>query len=160
MTNNDILKRIRYTFDYNDAQMIDLFAMGGQELTRADVSDFLKKEIDDDFRELNDKSLATFLNGWIIEMRGPRTDGKQMAPEDILNNNIILKKIKIALDLKTDDILDLFQSIDIRLSPHELSAFLRNHKQNQYRPFQDQYLRNLLTALQLKYRGKNDKSAN
>ncbi len=160
MTNNDILKRIRYTFDYNDAQMIDLFAMGGLEITRAEVSDWLKKEIDDDFRELDDKSLATFLNGLIVEMRGPRADGKQMPPEDRLNNNIILKKIKIALDLKTDDILDLFQSIDKKLSPHELSSFLRNHKQSQYRPFQDQYLRNLFTALQLKHRGKNDESAN
>ena len=160
MTNNDILKRIRYTFDYTDAQMIDLFARGGLEITRAEVSDWLQKEIDDDFRELDDKSLATFLNGLIVEKRGPRTDGKQMPPEDRLNNNIILKKIKIALDLKTDDILDLFQSIDKKLSPHELSSFLRNHKQSQYRPFQDQYLRNLFTALLLKYSGKNDESAN
>ena len=156
MTNNDILKRIRYTFDYSDTEMIDLFAMGGEEVTRAQISDWLKKELDDDFRDLDDKGLATFLNGLIVERRGPRTDGKQMEPEDRLNNNIILKKIKIALDLKTDDILDLFKSIDKKMSPHELSSFLRNHKQSQYRPFQDQYLRNLLTALQQKYRGKND----
>ena len=156
MTNNDILKRIRYTFDYNDAQMMDLFTMGGTEVSRAQVSDWLKKEGDEEFCDLDDKSLATFLNGLIVEKRGPRADGKQMAPEDRLNNNLILKKIKIALDLKTDDILDLFKSIDKRISPHELSSFLRNHTQSQYRHFQDQYLRNLLTALQQKYRGTND----
>ena len=160
MTNNDILKRLRYTFDFNDAQMMELFAMGGAEVSRAQVSDWLKKEIDEDFRDLDDKSLATFLNGLIVEMRGPRSDGKQMEPENRLNNNLILKKIKIALDLKTDDILDLFKSIDIRLSPHELSSFLRNHKQSQYRPFQDQYLRNFFMALQLKLRGKNDGAFN
>ncbi|AEV33844.1 hypothetical protein Oweho_2886 [Owenweeksia hongkongensis DSM 17368] len=158
MTNNDILKRIRYTFDYSDAEMIDLFAMGGAEVTRAQVSDWLKKELDDDYRDLDDRSLATFLNGLIVERRGPRADGMQMTPEDRLNNNIILKKIKIALDLKTDDILALFKSIDKKMGPHELSAFLRNHKQSQYRPFQDQYLRYFLTALQQKYRGKNDRS--
>ena len=158
MTNNDILKRIRYTFDYSDAEMIDLFAMGGAEVTRAQVSDWLKKELDDDYRDLDHRRLATFLNGLIVERRGPRADGKQMAPEDRLNNNIILKKIKIALDLKTDDILALFKSIDKKMGPHELSAFLRNHKQSQYRPFQDQYLRYFLTALQQKYRGKNDHS--
>lgn len=160
MTNNDILKRIRYTFDYSDAEMIDLFALGGAELTRGQISAWLKKEGDDDFRELDDRNLTVFLNGLIVQKRGARADGKEMVPEDRLNNNIILKKIKIALDLKTDDILDLFKSINKSMSPHELSAFLRNHKQSQYRPFQDQYLRNLLTALQQKYRGKSDESAN
>ena len=67
---------------------------------------------------------------------------------------MILRKLKIALDLKTDDILDLFALIDVKLSKHELSAFFRNPNHKSYRPCMDQYLRNFLTALQTKYKNK------
>ena len=50
MTNNDVLKKIRYTFDYKDDKMMALFASGGQEVTRAELSDWLKKDDDPDFR--------------------------------------------------------------------------------------------------------------
>ena len=156
MTNNDILRRIRYTFDFNDSKMIALFKLADHTVTRTQISDWMKREDEDAFRELTDKSLAIFLNGLIIEKRGKR-EGKPPVPEDRLNNNIIFRKLKIALDLKTDDILELYQLINKRISPHELSAFLRNPKQSQYRACNDQYLRNFLSGLQKKYRnGEKD----
>ena len=75
-----------------------------------------------------------------------------MPVESNLDNNIILKKIKIALSLTTDDIIDLFDLVDLEVSPHELSAFLRNPKQPQFRKCKDQYLRNLLYGIQEKHR--------
>jgi uncharacterized protein YehS (DUF1456 family) len=152
MTNNDILKRIRYVFDYNDAKMIEIFAQAEFKVTRPLLSNWLKPEEDPEFNNLYDNQLAAFLNGLINENRGKK-EGPQPEPENQINNNIILKKLKIALNLKTDDIIELFQLADKPLSPHELSAFLRNPKQAQYRPFMDQYLRNFLNGLQIKHRG-------
>lgn len=151
MTNNDILRRIRYIFDFDDDKMIDLFRLGKHTVTRAIVSDWLKKENDPTFQELSDNKLAIFLTGLIIDKRGKR-EGPAPIPEKVLTNNIILRKLKIALNLKTDDILEIFASIDKAISPHELNAFLRNPKQNQYRPCNDQYLRNFLNGLQLAHR--------
>ena len=152
MTNNDILRRIRYTFDFHDSKMIELFALADHQVNRAEISDWLKKEDDPAFHELTDRMLALFLNGLIIDRRG-RREGPPPIAEDRLNNNIILRKLKVALNLKTDDILAMFELIDKKISAHEISAFLRNPKQRQYRACNDQYLRNFLSGMQKKYRG-------
>lgn len=152
MTNNDILRSLRYTFDFSDAQMIELFAQAEYTVSRSEVSNWLKRDEDPDFQEMSDRELAIFLNGLINEKRGKR-EGAQPVPEERLNNNNILRKLKIALNLKDDDMLAILESVDRHISKHELSAFFRKPEQPQYRPALDQILRNFLHGLQLKYRG-------
>ncbi|MBC5775201.1 DUF1456 family protein [Pontibacter sp. KCTC 32443] len=156
MNNNDILRRLRYTFDISDNKMIELFAEGGKEVTRAEISDWMKKEDDPEFQKLNDLELATFLNGFINDRRGKK-EGEQPKPEKSLNNNIILRKLKIALNLKDEDILDILEQIKFRLSKSELSAFFRKPDHQHYRPLKDQILRNFLLGLQQKYRQESGK---
>lgn len=151
MTNSDVLRSIRYTFDYSDNVMIDIFGLGGKTVTRSDVSNWLKREDDPDCKGLNDIDLATFLNGLIIQKRGKK-DGDQPVAEKTLNNNMILRKLKIALNMKDEDILNILSHVDKHISKHELSAFFRNPTQPQYRPCKDQVLRNFLQGIQLKLR--------
>ncbi len=151
MTNNDILRKIRYTFDYNDSQMITIFGLGDLEVNREQVSNWLKREDDPEYKNLPDHQFAKFLNGFIVDKRGPK-DGEKPIAEKKLNNNIILKKLKIALNLKTDDMLLIFRIAEMRISEHELTAFFRNPSQKQFRPCQDQFLRNFLMGMQLKYK--------
>ena len=151
MTNNDILRRIRYIFDYNDSKMIAIFGLADAKVTRGQVSDWLKKEEDPAFQKCSDSQLASFLNGLIIERRGKK-EGAQPDPEQRLNNNIIFRKVKIALDLKAEDILALLAQSDMRISKHELSALFRKPDHKHYRECNDQILRNFLNGVQLKYR--------
>jgi|SRR5690554_926488 len=151
MTNNDIIRQLRYTFDYDDDKMMELFASAGLETTRAQVCDWLKKEDDESHIKIEDKELATFLNGFINDKRGKK-EGPPMRPEDRLNNNIIFRKLKIALNLQDTEILAILDLANMRVSKHELSSFFRNPSQRQYRKCNDQFLRNFLYGLQLKYR--------
>lgn len=151
MTNNDILRRIRYAFEFSDSQMIELFAAADFEVSRARVSNWLKRDDDPAYEALLDVELALFLNGLINNRRG-RRDGEQPLPERRLNNNSIFRKLKIALNLKDEDILMMLEMVNFRISKHELSAFFRNPGQKQYRDCNDQILRNFLQAMQLKYR--------
>lgn len=151
MTNNDILRSLRYTFDFGDDQMIRLFGLGGKTVTRAEVSDWLKRDEDPDFKGIYDKDLAYFLNGLIIDKRGKKDDALPIA-EKTLTNNMILRKLKIALELKDEDILEMLAQMDINISKHELSAFFRKPTQSQYRLCKDQVLRNFLRGLQMRYR--------
>jgi uncharacterized protein YehS (DUF1456 family) len=151
MNNNDILRRLRYTFNFNDTKMIELFALADHKVTRAQISDWLKKEDDSTYIELFDNEMAIFLNGFINDKRGKK-DEKQQEPEKKLNNNIIFRKLKIALNLKDDDILEILKLADLRISKHELSAFFRNPNQNQYRVCKDQILRNFLHGMQIKFK--------
>ncbi len=151
MTNNDVLRRIRYTFNFDDSKMMAIFALAGLEITRAEVSDWLKKDDDPDYKNCGDLQFATFLNGLIIEKRGKK-DGPQPEPEKILNNNIIFRKLKIALNLQADEVIGMINKADFRLSKHELSAFFRKPGHKHYRECKDQVLRYFLKGMQLKYR--------
>ena len=157
MTNNDILRRLRYTFELNDQQVIDLFASGGEEVTRAQISDWLKKEDDLEYKAIYDQDFAAFLNGFINSKRGQK-EGEQPKAEKKLNNNIVFRKLKIALALKDEDITEILDLVNFRISKHELSAFFRNPNQNQYRPCKDQILRNFVHGLQVKYHDQTLKS--
>lgn len=151
MINNDVLRRIRYTFDFDDSKMMAVFGLAGLEVTRAEISDWLKKDDDPDYRACSDQQLATFLNGLIIDKRGKR-DGPQPEPEKQLNNNIVFRKLKIALNLQADDVLKLVNQGDFHISKHELSAFFRKPGHRHYRECKDQVLRNFLKGMQHKHR--------
>jgi uncharacterized protein YehS (DUF1456 family) len=151
MTNNDILRRIRYTFDYNDSKMIAIFGLAEHQVTRGQISDWLKKDDDPAYQECSDTQLAIFLNGLINDNRGKK-EGQQPEPEKRLTNNIIFRKLKIALDLKSEDILEIMNLANYRISKHELSAFFRKRDHKHYRDCKDQILRKFLKGVQLKYR--------
>ncbi len=151
MTNNDILRRLRYVFDLDDSEMIKIFALGDKNVTRAEVSDWLKRDDDPAYVACIDLVLATFLNGFIIARRGAR-EGPKPQHEDQLNNNLILVKLRIALALGSDQLLALIQSAGFMISKHELSALFRKPTHRQYRVCKDQILRNFLRGLQLHYR--------
>lgn len=151
MTNNDILRRIRYTFDINDANMIAIFALADHKVTREQISAWLKKEEDAASQSLSDFQLAIFLNGLINDKRGKK-EGPQHEPEKRLSNNIIFMKLKIALNLQAEDVLQIMAMAGFQMSKHELSAFFRKPGHKHYRECKDQILRNFLKGMQLKYR--------
>jgi len=151
MTNNDMLRRLRFAFDFDDATMIKLFELGGQKVSRSEVSNWLKKEDDEYSVGIYDKQLAIFLNGLIIDRRGAR-EGGPPAPEKTLNNNLILRKLKIALNFKDEHIVDTLAKANIRVSKHEVNALFRKETQSQYRQCKDQFLRNFIYGLQIKFR--------
>ena len=151
MTNNTILRRLRYVFDFDDSKMIALFGLADYQVTREQVSDWLKKDDDPACQELSDTQLSIFLNGLINDKRGKKK-GPQSDPEKRLTNNIIFMKLKIALNLKAEDVLEIMYLSDWRMSKHELSAFFRKPGHKHYRDCKNQILRNFLKGVQLKYR--------
>lgn len=153
MINNDVLRRVRYVFDFDDSTMIKLFRLGGLTVTREQLSAWLKQEEDPDYEWCNDKQFSIFLNGLIIENRGAKEETPP-APDSKLTNNMVLMKLKIALNLKSEDMLEILQLAEFRISKHELSAFFRKPGHKHYRECLDQFLRNFLNGLKLKYRDK------
>lgn len=162
MNNNDRLTRLRYALDLSDSEMVDIFALGGHTTSRKEVDALLKKTSDnsDDVEAENeyvvactDEMLERFLNGFITHKRGPK-DGPEPALE--LNhknaNNLFLKKLKIALSLTSDDILELLNNEGVEISKGELSAVLRKEGHRNYKPCGDRYIRNFLRGLTTEYR--------
>lgn len=151
MNNNDILRRLRYTFDLKELAIVDIFASADGVATQEQVVSWLKKEDDTGYVEMLDIDMATFLNGFINNKRGKR-EGPQMPPEKRLTNNIVFMKLRIALNLQAEAILDIMSLAEFNLSKHELSSFFRKPDNRHYCECKDQILRNFLMGLQKQFR--------
>ena len=158
MTNNDVLRRIRYTFNFSDSKMISLFALAGETVTREQISSWMKRDDHDDYKGLKDYLLATFLNGLINDKRGVK-EGEPAPIEKELTNNIILRKLRIAVNYIDNDMVDVMALADFQISKPELTAFFRRPGHKHYRICKDQILRNFLQGIQIKYRSQNSTDA-
>ena len=151
MTNNDIFRRIRYILNFNDSKMIAIFGLANHKVTKEQVGAWLTKDDEPAYQECSDTDLAIFLNGLINHKRGKK-EGPQPEPEKVLTNNNIFVKLRIALNLKAEDVLDILALADFHISKHELSALFRRPGHKHFRDCKDQILRNFLQGLQLRYR--------
>ncbi len=160
--NNYCLRRLRYALTLSDQLMLEIFSKVNFKLTPVELQSYLLKEDDKKFVLLPDYILTIFLDGLILFKRGSR-DGEKELPQSErvsiskkqkLNNNIIVNKIKIALSLKADDLIAILALADFRISKSEISAFFRKSQHRNYRECGNQFLRNMLTGLTLKYRSK------
>jgi len=131
--------------------MIAIFGLANVTTDRKEVSAWLKQDDDTDFEERSDASFAAFLNGMIVALRGEK-EGEPPRAETKLNNNMVFMKLKIALSLKADEILQILESAGQEISKHELSAFFRRPDHKHYRECKDQILRNFLNGLKINYR--------
>lgn len=171
MDNNDILIRVRYALDLKNTEMVKIFKLGGIEVTKDLVLKMLVKTKDSDDDEgqndtdgnenerCNNMMLESFLNGLIIFKRGKQEPKPGQPERPALSiqdngsvNNVMLKKLKIALALSSDDMLEIFKEAGITITKGELSALFRKEGHKNYQECLDKYARNFLKGLALKYR--------
>lgn len=159
MDNNSTLRRIRYALAASDEQMAAFFALKGHKLTPAQVCSLMGKEEESGTVACSDAQLSDFLDGLIIDRRGPPKPGRPIARARTLTNNMILKKLRIAMKLHEDDMLNIFVTAEHPLSRGELTALFRNPNHKHYRECGDQLLRNFLKGLALRLRAEERTAA-
>lgn len=152
MINNDVLRRVRYALDLNDATMIEIFASSDYNVTREELLNFLKKDNEDGFIAINNRKLSLFLDGLITYKRGKKEEVVVKKSEGDLNNNGILRKLRIALEFKEEDMLSTLKLAGFEISKPELSAFFRHEDHKHHRKCGDQVLRNFLQGLVIRFR--------
>ena len=150
VTNNAVLRSVQQIFDIDDSEMVNIFALAEYQVAPESVAAWLKNDEEPGFQACNDTHLAIFLNGLINDQRGKK-EGLQPEPEQSINNNIVFRKLKIALDLQADDILEILESADVHLSKHELSALFRKPGHKHYRACSDQVLHGFIEGVRLRY---------
>ena len=147
MTNNDILRRLRYALQLNDAQLVKVIAHTEKKVTVGEVASWLKPENDPDLVAVEEVMLCRFLDGLIIEKRGLRPDGQIPEPRESLSNNEVLRKLRIALNLREEGMIEVFQETEFVVTKAELSAFFRKEGHRNYRECPEQVLRKFLQGL-------------
>jgi len=154
MTNNDILRQLRFALNINDSTMIEIFKLSDHEIEQSSVTGLLKKEDEEGFALCGDDVLRYFLDGLILHKRGRKEMrlGETRKSDSRLINNAILKKIRIALELKEDDMLGILKLANVDISKHELTALFRKEGHKNYKECGDQFLRKFLKGLSIRYR--------
>lgn len=173
MNNNDRLVRLRYALDIKDTEMVEIFKLGGLEIAKEDIkkllaksknenSDTVKKEEfqkNDYVKDCSNQTLESFLNGLIIFKRGkqePNGNEPDKPAPMVINdknvNNMLLKKIKIALSLSSEDMLGILGNAGVQISKSELSAVFRKEGHRNYKECGDRYARNFLKGLAIAWR--------
>jgi uncharacterized protein YehS (DUF1456 family) len=151
--NNDVLRSVRYMLDISDTKVVDIIKLGGFDVTKAQVMAFMMKDEEEGFEPCSDEVMAHFLDGLVFFKRGKDESRPQLAIELPITNNIVLKKLRVAFELKEDDMHEILKAAEFPVSKPELSALFRKAGHNNYRPCGDQLLRNFLRGLTLRVRG-------
>ena len=147
MLSNDILRSLRYTLKANNNDMVRILALSDMESTSASFDTWMTKEDEEGFARCPDIVLSNFLNGLIYDKRGKDASAPPLAVERRVNNNIVLKKLRIAFSLKTDDILAILTQQKFRVSMPEITAMMRAPDHKNFRECGDQFLRYFLRGL-------------
>jgi len=160
VVNNDVLRSIRYALDLSDAKVVDIIKLAGHDpaIVQSDIPNLLKKEEEEGFVACSDEVMTAFLDGLIIHKRGklePKPEqkpGRGIKPHQRLTNNAILKKLRVAFELKEEDMHKTLELAGFGVSKPELSALFRAQGHNNYRACGDQFLRNFLKGLVIRQR--------
>ncbi|SOB99310.1 uncharacterized protein YehS [Ureibacillus xyleni] len=169
MTNNDLLIRLRYALDIKNSDMVEIFRLGGMDFTKEEVLKILTKpeenedgEYDltptDNFLPCDYEMLEAFLNGFITFKRGKQDQkpGQEKVTPPFVKrdtpNNLFIKRVKVALSLTTEDMLDIFYDAGLNVSKGELGAILRKADHRNYKECGDNFTRNFIKGLTYKYR--------
>ncbi len=153
MNTNDILQICYRTLNVSEETMVDIFKLGSFDVNPNTLSGYLKPKDDKAFLDCGYEALGSFLDGLIIYKRGP-SDNKSTSDEAIrLNNNLILKKLRIAYELKEVDLYAIFDAVDIDITKGELSSLFRKEGHKNYRTCPDSILQLFLEGLEICERG-------
>jgi uncharacterized protein YehS (DUF1456 family) len=153
MINNDVLRSVRYMLDLSDAKVVQIVALGGLEIDQAEVAGYLKKDDEEGHVPLRDVVMAHFLDGLVFFRRGKDESLPPRPVEERVTNNTVLKKLRVAFELKESDMHDIMQAAGFAISKPELNALFRKPEHANFRVCGDQFLRNFLKGLTLRIRG-------
>jgi uncharacterized protein YehS (DUF1456 family) len=151
MTNNDLLRRLRYALNLNGVTIAGIFALAGYEIRPVDVLKFLKKDDEHGFVACDNRVMNIFLDGLIIWKRG-RQEQKAGTVQPVglaFTNNLILRKLRIALELDDEAMIAILKLAAVDISKPQLSAMFRTAEHRNYKECGDQFLRNFIRGLTL-----------
>ena len=155
MDNNDIVRRLRYALTLSNSEMAEIFKLADHDIQQCEILDIFKKEKETGYVECSDSVLSRFLDGLIIMKRGKNesTAPKPTSPiETSLSNNMVLKKLRIALNFKEEDMFEMFKRAEFSISKPELSALFRKQGSKNYKACGDQILKKFLHGITVFFR--------
>jgi len=147
VSTNDVLYRIKKALSLSDEEMLKIYALENYPMTAEHLEAMLKRRLSKGFELCSYEELGVFLDGLITLKRGPSP--KKPADDEAieLTNNLILKKLRIALELKEPEVEIIFGLGEVQLSKQELKSLFRKEDHKNFKPCSDALLMAFLEGL-------------
>ena len=146
------MRSVRYALEIKNKDVLQMIQSGGIELTIFNVVNLLKDETEESYLGCNSKTLHAFLDGLILQRRGPSDGPTKKFPTSKIDNNTILRKLRIAFEMRDTDLIATVEKAGLRISKSEVSALFRAPSQKHFKKCGDQFLRNFLKGLTIRFR--------
>lgn len=151
MAKNVLLRSICGALNLDDAALVQIFRNAGRDVAPSTITAFQKTEKEDGYIPCSDPILGFFLDGLIIHLRG-RQEGQPVsaeAPVALLTHNAVLKKLRIALDLKEEGLMDILKRGGITASKNDLTGYFRKPGHKHYKECSEEYLMGFIKGVAL-----------
>jgi uncharacterized protein YehS (DUF1456 family) len=135
--------------DLPEAEMGRIFGLVAPPPGAEEIAAWLCKEDEAGFVECPRGALDQFLDGLVVHLRGP---GGPPPPPEPLDNNVILKKLRVAFKLREEDMVAVMAAAGMAVSAAEVKALCRRREHGNFRDCGDQFLRRFLKGLTARVR--------
>jgi uncharacterized protein YehS (DUF1456 family) len=149
VVNNIVIHRIIQLLEADSSTLEEIFKLSGHPLDQIAISGFLKTPDESGSIECNDTQMIFFLDGLITYRRGKSENqsAQKAQTQALLTNNSILKKLRIAFNLKEDDLINLMAIAEFDITKNEISAIFRKEGHKHYRECSDDFLQAFIHGL-------------
>lgn len=145
--NNEVLYRIKKALNLSEEDIVKIYALASYPIETVQIKNLLAKHQDKNFMLCSYELLGTFLDGLIAFKRGTLSHKKEDDSNVELTNNLILKKLRIALELKEAETEIIFSLAEVEFNKQQLSALFRKETHKNFKPCSDTLLISFLAGL-------------
>ena len=144
---NEILYRIQKALNLTNQEMLEAYKLEDYKMEASHLESILKRRLDDGFTVASYEELGVFLDGLVTLKRGPSPKKVNEDEAVELTNNLILKKLRIALELKEAETEIIFGLADVELTKQQLASLFRKEGHKNFKECSDELLMAFLDGL-------------
>jgi len=144
---NDILFKIQRALSLDNKSIIEAYALAKYTMTEERLVNILKKHQDKGYEEATYEELGVFLDGLVLLKRGPSDKVADENEAVALTNNLILKKIRVAMELKEAELVILFALAEVELTKRQIGSLFRKEGTKNFKVCSDELLMAFLEGL-------------
>jgi len=147
MQTNDILFKLKTALSLENKEIIEAYKLADFEMTEERLVSIMKRRQDKGFEEATFEELGVFLDGLVLLKRGP--SDKVANEDDVveLTNNLILKKVRVAMELKEPELVILFALAEVELTKRQIGSLFRKEGTKNFKACSDELLNAFLEGL-------------
>jgi len=142
-----VITALKDALNLSRPQILSLYELLEYPMSRERLDRILKNPSNKRSITASYEELGLFLDALILQKRKESPKVNESDEEIELTNNLIFKKIRVALNLKEYEIAIIFELADYRISKSQIKDLFRSPKHPKYRECSDKTLAAFLEGL-------------